>query len=246
MRKNERDFRKNPWEYAHKKLQPTDNSDPTFDCVTASSYFTNMYSNSTVPCGDCLPSWVSESIPDCDSSLFNVEIITSSLVKSTLRHCSMKSSPGMDGITYHHLAHLPSNHHFKATLLNKILDKGTAPTCWGLAQIKLIYKNGSTNDPSNFCPIALTSVVGKLFHKILSHRLKRYLRASNYLDTSIQKGFVTGLPGVFEHIYTLSAILQDATTYKKPLMMTFLDLKNAFGSVSHSLIFNMLQAIKVP
>ena len=29
-------------------------------------------------------------------------------------------------------------------------------------------------------------------------------------------------------------------------MMTFLDLKNAFGSVSHRLIFDMLHAIKLP
>ena len=57
---------------------------------------------------------------------------------------------------------------------------------------------------------------------------------------------MSGLPGVFEHIYTLSTILQDSTTYKKPLMMMFLDLKNAFGSVSHRLIFDMLNIVKVP
>ena len=73
-----------------------------------------------------------------------------------------------------------------------------------------------------------------------------YLRANNVIDTSVQKGFVTGLPGVFEHIYSLSAIMEDALANKKPLMMTFLDLKNAFGSVSHQLIFDMLKAVKVP
>ena len=74
-----------------------------------------------------------------------------------------------------------------------------------------------------------------------------YLRANNVIDTSIQKGFVSGLPGVFEHIilYSLSAIMKDASTNKKPLMMTFLDLKNAFGSVSHQLILDMLEAVKV-
>ena len=66
------------------------------------------------------------------------------------------------------------------------------------------------------------------------------------IDTSIQKGFITGLPGVYEHIYSLSAILQDATSAKKPLMITFLDLKNAFGSIPHPLLFDMLKAVKVP
>ena len=53
-------------------------------------------------------------------------------------------------------------------------------------------------------------------------------------DPSVQKQFVTGLPGAFDHIYAISAILQDALSNKRPLMMTFLDLKNAFGSVSLS------------
>jgi len=86
----------------------------------------------------------------------------------------------------------------------------------------------------------------KLFHKIVSHHLEMYSRANNIIDTSVQKGFVTGLPGVFEHIYSLSAIMEDALANKKPLMMTFLDLKNTFGSISHQLIFDMLEAVKVP
>ena len=143
----------------------------------------------------------------------------------------------MDGITYYHLHHLPSSHHMLAILFNKLLEVTTALLSWDSARIKLIYKAGDPDDPSNFQPIAITSVVGKLFHKILSHRLEVYLRANNVIDTSVQKpaskqkGFVSGLPGVFEHVYSLSAIKQDALTNKKPLMMTFLDLRNAFRTV---------------
>ena len=73
-----------------------------------------------------------------------------------------------------------------------------------------------------------------------------YLRAIDVVDTSVQKGFLSGLPGVFEHIYSLSAIMEDVVTNKRPVMMTFLDLKNAFRSVSHELIFDMLMAVKEP
>ena len=76
MCKNERDFQKNPWEYAHKKLQHSENSEPSFDCTTATTYFTNTYSNCTVNYGDHLPLWVSESIPECDASVFNTDSIT--------------------------------------------------------------------------------------------------------------------------------------------------------------------------
>ena len=186
-----------------------------------------------------------DSLPDCDASLFDGSAITPSLVKSTLRQCSMKSTPGSDGITYFHLNHLPSSHHFMATLFNKLLGKGSAPACWGLAHVKLIYKVSDASDPANFRPIALTAVVGKVVHKIISSRLEKYLWENNAVNTSIQKGFITSLPGVYEHIYSLSAILQDATSTKKPSMITFLDLKNAFGSVPHQLLFDMLRAIKV-
>jgi len=40
--------------------------------------------------------------------------------------------------------------------------------------------------------------------------------------------------------------MQDVLTNKYPIMMTFPDLKNAFGSVPHALVFNMLEAVKVP
>jgi len=50
------------------------------------------------------------------------------------------------------------------------------------------------------------------------------------IDKSIQKSFISNLPGIHEHIYSLPAILQDATS-KKPLIITFLDLNNAFSLI---------------
>jgi len=38
--------------------------------------------------------------------------------------------------------------------------------------------------------------------------------------------------------------MQDAVTNKCPLTMTFLDLKNAFGSVPHRLMFNIFHVSK--
>ena len=97
-----------------------------------------------------MPVWVSECLPKCDSSLFNVDSITPCLVKSTLKHCSMQSAPGLDVITYYHLYYLPSSHHILATLFNKLLEAETSPPLWGSVRIKLIYKAGNPDDPSNF------------------------------------------------------------------------------------------------
>ena len=44
------EFRKNPWQYAHKKLQLSNNPDPSFDHGAATNYFKETNSDSTVTC----------------------------------------------------------------------------------------------------------------------------------------------------------------------------------------------------
>ena len=126
------------------------------------------------------------------------------------------------------------------------MESQVPPPSWCRGKMSLIHKSGSTNDPANFRPIALTSVVGKLFHKIIARRMEYYLIQNGIIDTATQKGFLSGVNGMFEHIYTINAILDNAKTYNLPLAMTFIDLKNAFGSVSHKLIQDLLHYVKVP
>ena len=64
---------------------------------------------------------------------------------------------------------MPSTHHFLVTLFSKILmEKHEAPESWSKTRIKLIFKGEDEQSPGNFRPIALTSVVGKLLHKIIA------------------------------------------------------------------------------
>ena len=66
------------------------------------------------------------------------------------------------------------------------------------------------------------------------------------IDPELQKGFLSGIAGVFQHILSLNAIIDNARTNGLPLSMTFIDLRNAFGSISHQLILDMLDDISVP
>ena len=103
----------------------------------------------------------------------------------------------------------------------------------------LVPKNGDPSIPTNFRPIAMSSVFGKLFHKILARRIESFSLANKIIDASIQKGFLRGINGVMEHILTVNAILENAKDHNQHLSMTFIDLKNAFGSVPHGLITDM-------
>src|SRR6218665_1346615 len=57
-----------------------------------------------------------------------------------------------------------------------------------------------------------------------------------YIDNHIQKGFWPKVDGVTEHTELLSQIILDAKRKSRGLIVTLLDLKNAFGEVHHDLI----------
>ena len=98
--------------------------------------------------------------------------------------------------------------------------------------MKQFFKGGDPKQPSNFLPIAPTSTVGKLFHKILAIRLEIFLCSNDLINLSAQKVFLKGINGTFEHIFSVSAISDNALLHHLPLAMIFIDLKDAFGSVS--------------
>lgn len=63
-----------------------------------------------------------------------------------------------------------------------------------------------------------------------------FVSANNYIDNHIQKGFWPKVDGVTEHTELLSQIILDAKRKSRGLIVTLLDLKNAFGEVHHDLI----------
>ena len=92
----------------------------------------------------------------------------------------------------------------------------------------------------------VTRCIGKVFHKIIAKRLERYLVTNKIIDTSTQKGFISGINGTMEHTFALNSILENARANSLPIFVTLLDLKNAFGSIPHALIIDMLQHVHLP
>ena len=48
-----------------------------------------------------------------------------------------------------------------------------------------------------------------------------------------------------EYIFSIDSLLANARSSKKPIIMSFLDLKNAFGSVCHQYLFDILQYLQL-
>jgi len=168
---------------------------------------------------------------------FDISPITPGAIKGMLKRCKSNSTPGPDGITYHHLKKLPSAHHFLATLYTKILTTSQqCPPAWGSGKIILIHKKGDNSSPANYRPIVLSSTIGKLVHKFIAFRLEKYCLPNDVIDSTLQKGFLTGINATMEHIFTVSTLIDHARSNGLPVSMTFIDLRNAFGSISHQLV----------
>ena len=104
-------------------------------------------------------------------------------------------------------------------LLNKCWSLKSVPQAWTVGVIRLLGKKAEAdpNQPSNFCPIALTSCIGKVFTSVLKQRRMNYMLDNRYLNTTVQKAFVDGVPGCTEHHLKLLSTINEAKRKHKSL-----------------------------
>ena len=70
--------------------------------------------------------------------------------------------------------------------------------------------------------------------------------SNKYVNTSIQKGGVPGVPVCIEHSSMIWEAIQRARKRRLSLYVVWLDLANAYGSVPHQLIWKTLETHHVP
>ena len=109
-----------------------------------------------------------------------------------------------------------------------------------------MHKKGDTSDPSNFRQITLESVPLKIFTSCLRDVIFSFRSSNGYIEHNIQKGFVPKLAGTFEHTAQVSNIVNKARIKQRSLVITLLDLKNAFGEVHHNTILEVMRYHHIP
>ena len=117
---------------------------------------------------------------------------------------------------------------------------------WKKAVTILIYKKGEQNDAQNFRPITLETVPLKIYTSFLRNCMYNFLNKNGYIESTIQKGFTPGMAGTFEHTYHMAYLINQARAKQRSIVITLLDLKNAFGEVHHNLITDVLLHHHVP
>ena len=73
-----------------------------------------------------------------------------------------------------------------------------------------------------------------------------FLSNNVYLEHRIQQGFLPKLSGTFEHTAQMANIINKARIKQRSLVITLLDLKNAFGEVHHNLTPAVLSYHHIP
>ncbi|GFR67249.1 reverse transcriptase-like protein [Elysia marginata] len=125
-------------------------------------------------------------------------------------------------------------------IVNTSLSTGDFPDPLKLAYVTPIIKkpNLDKNMLKNYRPVSNITIISKVKEKIVSQRLRDYLKSSN-LDTKFQSAYKK------DHSTetTLLKVLNDAlraADAKQPTLLVLFDLSTAFDTIDHEILLSRL------
>jgi hypothetical protein len=178
---------------------------------------------------------------------FDLEPPSYQQVTNIIRRTKASGSPcSLDQLSIICFKRCPFLRTYLTDLIRAVWLSGTIPSEWKKACTILIHKKGDTNTPSNFRPITLETIPLKVFTSCLRNAMYSFLTLNNFIEHNIQKGFTPNMSGTLEHTAHLANIINKARIKQRSLVITLLDLKNAFGEVHHNLITSVLDYHHIP
>ena len=105
------------------------------------------------------------------------------------------------------------------------------PDSWKYANIQLIHKKSNRQIKSNYRPISLLPIGGKLLEKIVFDHVYSYLKTHD-LSSKNQSGFRPGDSTIYQLISITSDIYESFEKYDETRAV-FLNISKAFDKVWH-------------
>lgn len=128
-------------------------------------------------------------------------------------------------------------------IFEKSLNEGVLPQIWKCANVTAIFKSGSKSKPSNYRPISLTSVPGKIMERIIRNALVDHM-TQNKLFNDAQHGFIAGRSCVTQLLEFLEDVTE-ALDNGFEVDVIYLDFAKAFDKVPHRRLLRKIEAYGV-
>ena len=120
--------------------------------------------------------------------------------------------------------------------------EGLKPTQWSSLHIVPVPKSGDLRITSNYRGISLTCIITKLYNKMLLNRIRPYI--DKHLRNN-QNGFRAGR-STTSQILALRRIIEGIKSNQLSAIITFVDFRKAFDSISRTTMFKILSAYGIP
>ena len=116
-------------------------------------------------------------------------------------------------------------------VIRRLVRLGSFPACWRQANVTPIPKGPPSSPVANYRPISITSVLSKVFERLVSVLLGQFMERSGVLPTT-QFAYRKGL-GTCEAILCVSHRLQSALESGQEARIMQIDISATFDRVNH-------------
>ena len=123
-------------------------------------------------------------------------------------------------------------------LFNLVKTAGTAPDCWKIGRVVLVFKKGEKTDLTNYRPLTVLPVVCGLYSRVMNQRLSQVVEERMLLG-EIQQGFRKGRCGS-DNTFILNTIMMKAGAKGQKVHLAFLDLMKAYDTVSRKVLWQKM------
>ena len=128
-----------------------------------------------------------------------------------------------------------------SAVFRRLVRLGSFPACWRQANVTPIPKGPPSYSVANYRPISITSVLSKVFGRLVSVRLGRFMESSGVLSTT-QFAYRKGL-SICDVLLCVSHTLQSALDSGQEARIVQIDFSAAFNNVNHLVILCKLSSV---
>ena len=201
---------------------------------------THFSSKMTVPD----PSHTPPKIPPLTKATLEILTVTEEEVKKLLLQTDPNKAIGPDSISPHLLKRCATQLTSPlTTLFNNILSSSTWPRQWKEARVVAVHKKNGKQDPKNYRPISLLSIIGKILESLITSKITNFLKA-HHLLSSKQFGFMEGRSAA-DLLLLLSTEWNQSLDNGNDTFVVALDIAGAFDKVWHEGLVVKLRSLGV-